>query len=110
MKLIPILALFSLFGCLMQTTAIGDINGNPDKYAGKEVTVAGNVTSVCYGLCAMKGGGFVFDDGTGAIRSSPIDRFPQVGDEVTVTGIVIVTPHPGGDSIEISPRNVSWKK
>ncbi len=103
MKLFQIFALLLLFGCLAQTTALGDIKSNPEKYLGQQVTVAGNITeSVKIGQLS----GFRITDGnaTMGVRS---DTLPPVGTYVTVKGTVV------RDTIfgyYILASDVSWKK
>jgi hypothetical protein len=103
MRLIFALALLALFGCMAQTTPLGDIKNNPGKYEGQQVTVRGNITdSLKIGSLS----GFRITDGnaTLAVRS---DTLPPVGADVTVKGTVV------RDSIfgyYVLASGVEWKK
>ena len=66
-------------------TKIGDIRGNPRKFAEKEVTVSGQVTEV-FSLIAFKY--FVIRDNTGEITVITSKTLPAVGQKLTVHGLV----------------------
>jgi hypothetical protein len=73
-----------LTGC--ERTKISDINQDPGRYANKEVTIAGEVTSA---FGALNQGAFELDDGTGRlwVVSSGFG-VPSQGARVAVTGRV----------------------
>lgn len=78
------LLMIFLVGC--QTTKIGDINRDPGRYAGKEVTISGQATD-SFGV--LNEGAFEVDDGTGRIWVlSEGFGVPGKGAHVTVTGRV----------------------
>ncbi len=103
MRIIFVIALLALFGCMAQTTALGDIKSSPDKFVGKEVTVKGNITdSVKIGTLS----GFRISDGNESLNVRS-DTLPPVGTEVTVKGTVV------RDSLfgyYLLASDVSWKK
>src|SRR5262245_270348 len=71
-----------LAGC--ERTSIGDINRDPGKYANKDVTIAGQVSSA---FGALNQGAFEVDDGTGKIWVvSSGFGVPSQGAKVAVTG------------------------
>jgi hypothetical protein len=80
------LALLGLFLAGCESAKIADINRDPGRYAGKEVTVSGRVTD-SYGV--MNQGAFQVDDGTGRIWVlSEGFSVPSKGADVSVTGRV----------------------
>ena len=77
------LATILLVGC-PQGTSIADINRDPGRYSGKEVTVSGAVVNT-FGLLSQ--GAFEVDDGTGRIWVlSESFGVPSRGARVRVTG------------------------
>jgi hypothetical protein len=66
-------------------TKIGDILKNPREYAGKEVTVSGEVKEVL-ALIVFKS--FVLKDETGEIAVITSRTLPAVGQKLKVTGTV----------------------
>lgn len=74
----------ALAGC--EQTKISDINKNPGKFAGNEVTIAGTVTST---VASSNPGTFEVDDGSGRlwILSSSYG-VPAQGTKIAVTGLV----------------------
>src|SRR5215467_15252873 len=79
------LALVALTGC-QTITKISDITGDPGRFAGKEITISGNVSDAFGGL---GNGVFSVDDGTGKIWVfSQNFGIPAGGGKVTVTGQV----------------------
>ena len=81
--LVAVLALTaSLTGC--DRTKISDINQDPSRFVGKDVTIAGEVTSA---FGALNQGAFEVDDGTGRlwVLSSGFG-VPAQGARVAVTG------------------------
>lgn len=95
----------ALAGC--ERTKISDINQDPGRYANKEVTVAGEVTSA---FGALNQGAFEVDDGTGKlwVVSSGFG-VPSQGARVAVTGRVQSGVTVGGRSFanvlrETKPR------
>ena len=77
-----LLILLMLTGC---ATKIQEVESNPDKYKGKEVTVSGKVTSVLsvsfLGINVYK-----VDDGTGSIWVQSAGGVPAENESVRVTG------------------------
>jgi hypothetical protein len=74
-----------LAGC-PQGTTIADINRDPSRYAGKEVTILGNVVD---SFGALGQGAYQMDDGTGRIWViSEGFGVPSNGARVRVTGRV----------------------
>ena len=91
---LAVLLLF-LAGC--ETTRIGDINRDPGHYAGRDVTVAGEVTN---SFGALGEGAFEMDDGTGRIWVlSTGYGVPSQGARVSVTGRVESGVTIGGRSL-----------
>jgi hypothetical protein len=95
----------SLTGC--ERTKISDINNDPGRYAGKDVTVAGEVTNA---FGALNQGAFEVDDGTGRlwVVSSGFG-VPTQGARVAVTGRIQSGVTVGGRSFanvlrETKPR------
>lgn len=104
--LVAVLALtVSLTGC--DRTKISDINQDPGRFAGKDVTIAGEVTNA---FGALNQGAFEVDDGTGRlwVVSSGFG-VPAQGARVAVTGRVQSGATVGGRSFgnvlrETKPR------
>lgn len=82
-----ILVLFSamFLSCGIGATKIGDIISHPRDYAGKEVTVAGEVTET-FSLVVVKY--FMVRDGSGEITVVTQRPLPAKGEKIKVTGIV----------------------
>jgi hypothetical protein len=75
-------------GCERQK--IADIKGDPGRFEGKEVSVAGHVTSVSVGALGM--GFYEIDDGTGKLYVLSEKRgAPSEGTNVGVKGTVMPT-------------------
>ena len=104
--LMAVLALtVSLTGC--ERTKISDINQDPGRFAGKDVTIAGEVTNA---FGALNQGAFEVDDGTGRlwVVSSGFG-VPAQGARVAVTGRIQSGVTVGGRSFanvlrETKPR------
>ena len=80
--LLLLLTIF-LLGCPPRAT-IAEINRDPGKYQGKEITVAGNVSDA---FGALGSGVFQIDDGTGRLWVfSQTYGIPGSGAKVSVTG------------------------
>jgi len=77
--------ILSLVSCGVGTTKIGDITGHPRDYAGKEVTVSGEVTEV-FSLLILRY--FTVRDGTGEISVVTDRPLPAKGEKIKVKGIV----------------------
>jgi len=75
----------SLASCGVGTTKIGDITGHPRDYAGKEVTVSGEVVEIFSILIAKY---FVIRDSTGEISVVTDRPLPAKGEKIKVKGIV----------------------
>jgi len=95
----------SLTGC--ERTKISDINQDPGRFAGKDVTIAGEVTNA---FGALNQGAFEVDDGTGRlwVVSSGFG-VPAQGARVAVTGRIQSGVTVGGRSFanvlrETKPR------
>lgn len=84
-----LLGMFALLGLLAagcESAKIADINRDPGRYAGKEVTITGRVTN---SFGALNEGAFEIDDGTGKLWVlSGGFGVPSKGAEVSVTGRV----------------------
>lgn len=77
--------IISCASCGIGTTKIGDITGHPRDYAGKEVTVSGEVTEV-FSLFVVKY--FVVRDPTGEITVVTDRPLPAKGEKIKVKGVV----------------------
>ena len=78
-------AVLALAGC-PQRTSIAEVNSDPGKFAGKEITVAGNVSDA---FGALGEGIFQLDDGTGKLWVlSQGFGIPANGSKTAVTGRV----------------------
>jgi aspartyl/asparaginyl-tRNA synthetase len=75
-------ALTLLLACT-KTTTVREITDNPRDYAGKQVTVMGEVTEV-YSLFVVKY--FEVDDGTGTLSVLSSKPLPNKGQRIKVTG------------------------
>ncbi|MBP1747910.1 MAG: hypothetical protein H6Q52_449 [Deltaproteobacteria bacterium] len=83
---LSILAFLALTSCgNLFPTKIGDIRGNPRKYAEKQVIISGQVTEIL-SLIAFKY--FVIKDDTGEIAVITSKPLPAAGQKLTVRGIV----------------------
>ncbi len=69
----------------LMSTKIGDIKNNPRRYADKEVTVSGTVTS-SFSLVVLKY--FTLADATGDIPVVTQRPLPKEGERLTVKGTV----------------------
>jgi hypothetical protein len=78
------IVLLSFAGCA-RTVAIKDIVEHPRDYAGKEVTVTGEVTDA-FSLLAIKY--FTISDGTGKIAVFSGKPLPKRGEKIAVTGTI----------------------
>ena len=79
-------ALFVLSGCdRFFTTPIADILENPRNYAGKTVTVSGEVTEI-FSFFVIRY--FIIKDKTGEIPVVTEKPLPRVGNKITVKGTV----------------------
>jgi len=76
---------FLSVSCGIGTTKIGDITGHPRDYAGKEVTVSGEVTET-FSLFVIKY--FVLRDSTGEITVVTDRPLPAKGEKIKVKGVV----------------------
>jgi hypothetical protein len=84
---------FAATGCPKRTT-IGELNGDPGRFQGKEVAVAGRVTN-SYG--ALGRGVFEIDDGTGRIWvMTEKNGVPGNGAQVGVSGQIVSGVSYGG--------------
>jgi hypothetical protein len=75
----------SIVSCGIGTTKIGDITGHTRDYAGKEVTVSGEVTEI-FSLFVVKY--FVLRDATGEITVVTDRPLPAKGEKIKVKGVV----------------------
>jgi hypothetical protein len=81
-RLAALAFVFLLVGC--ERTKISDINNDPGRFTGKDVTVAGEVVN---SMGALNQGAFEIDDGTGRIWVvSSGFGVPRTGAKVAVTG------------------------
>ena len=69
----------------LMSTKIGDIRNNPRRYADKEVTVSGTVTTT-FSLVVVKY--FTLGDGTGEIAVVTQRPLPKEGERLTIKGTV----------------------
>lgn len=80
---LPVLVALFLAGCPGRTS-IADINRDPGRYSGKEITIAGRVSD---SMGALGTGAFQVDDGTGRIWViSENYGVPSNDAKVSVTG------------------------
>jgi hypothetical protein len=94
-------AVFLMTGCPTHTS-IADINRDPGRFAGKEVTIAGNVAD---SFGALGNGVFQVDDGTGRMWVySQNFGVPGNGHKVAVTGQVEQGVALGGRSFGVVLR------
>lgn len=73
------------FACGIGTTKIGEIVGHPRDFAGREVTVSGEVTEV-FSLVVIKY--FVLRDNSGEITVVTDRPLPAKGEKIKVKGVV----------------------
>jgi aspartyl/asparaginyl-tRNA synthetase len=85
LALLSLIVVLSIASCGIGTTKIGDITGHPRDYAGKEVTVSGEVTET-FSLFVVKY--FVLRDTTGEITVVTDRPLPAKGEKIKVTGVV----------------------
>jgi hypothetical protein len=81
-RFVILAAVLVLAGC--ERTKISDINNDPARFSGKDVTIAGEVVT---SMGALNEGAFEMDDGTGRIWV--VSRgfgVPRTGAKVAVTG------------------------
>jgi hypothetical protein len=94
-----VLATLLLAGCPPRVK-IGELAMNPGRYAGREISVAGNVSS-SFGLMGV--GAFQVDDGTGKIWvMSQNYGVPSKGARVGVKGRVIQGASLGGRALGLA--------
>jgi hypothetical protein len=94
-------AMFLMVGCPTQTS-IADINKDPGRYAGKDVSIHGTVSD---GLGALGNGIFQIDDGTGRMWVySQNFGVPGNGNRVAVTGRIEQGLAVGGRSFGVILR------
>ncbi len=96
--LLPLpLAALLIFVAACETTRIGDINRDPARYSGKDITIAGEVVN---SFGALGEGAYEMDDGTGRIWVlSTGYGVPSQGARVSVTGRVESGVTIGGRSL-----------
>jgi hypothetical protein len=83
--ILTISGILLLAGCPPHTT-IANINRDPGRYAGKEVSIAGHVSS---SFGALGTGVYEIDDGTGTMWVySQSYGIPSNGTKVAVTGVI----------------------
>ena len=98
------MAMLLLTGCPPRTT-IADLNRDPGRYAGKDVTIGGHVSD---SFGAMGNGVFEVDDGTGRMWVySQNYGVPNNGSNVSVTGRVEQGFSFGGRSFGVILRETS---
>jgi hypothetical protein len=85
MKLLITALILALMTACAQTVAIKEIVERPRDYAGKEVTIEGEVTDA-FSLLAIKY--FTVSDGSGKIAVFSDKPLPRRGDKIKVTGKV----------------------
>jgi hypothetical protein len=93
LKRVGLVAVICTVGLLMiacETQKISDITADPGRFNGKEVTVAGKVTTLSVGAMSM--GLYQIDDGTGKlVVLSETRGAPAQGATVGVKGRIIPT-------------------
>jgi hypothetical protein len=100
--LLLVVALTVVLLACPQQIKIGDLTSNPGRYAGKEVTITGTVTS-SFGILGT--GAFQVDDGTGSIWVlSENYGVPSKGARVGITGRVTEGVSVGGRSFAVALR------
>ncbi len=75
----------AVVSCGIGTTTIGDIAGHPRDYAGKEVTISGEVIET-FSLFVVKY--FIIRDNSGEITVITEKPLPAKGERIKVKGIV----------------------
>lgn len=83
--LILALLVVTLSGCATGSVAIKDVVEHPREYAGKRVTIEGEVTGV-FSLFVIKY--FTVNDGTGTMGVISEHPLPRKGEKIKVTGTV----------------------
>jgi hypothetical protein len=83
--LLLLVAVGILFMAGCSSTRIADINRDPGRFAGKDVTLTGNATNA---FAALGNGVYQLDDGSGTIWVVTQNGVPSAGAKVTVTGRV----------------------
>jgi hypothetical protein len=83
------LAVVLMSGCGQHVDKISDINGDPGKYLGQNVTLAGQATEV-YGLPLgiSSIAAYKLDDGSGSIWVITHDGAPEKGTKLGLKGVV----------------------
>ena len=88
--LVIAVCLLSLLMTACDTQKIADINADPGRFQGKEVSVAGRVTGISVG--ALNTGFYQIDDGTGKLYVlSESHGAPTQGADVGVKGTIMPT-------------------
>ena len=96
--LMPILAMCLLAGCNEHLDKLSDIDNNPAAYAGKDVTVAGEVTQVYeLPLGIANVAAYRISDGTGQTWVISRAGAPLKGDKVGLKGTVRPEGRVGGE-------------
>jgi hypothetical protein len=97
LRILAVALLLTLGSSGCEQTKISDINKNPGKFAGYEVTVAGTVTSTA---ASSNPGTFQVDDGSGRlwVLTTSI-HLPTQGSRVIVTGLVESGVNLGSNSL-----------
>jgi hypothetical protein len=85
LSLLSMIVALSVCFCGIGTTKIGDLTGHPRDYAGKEVTVSGEVTET-FSLLVIKY--FILRDATGEITVVTDRPLPAKGEKIKVKGVV----------------------
>jgi len=79
------LLVLTLWGCAARSVAVRDVVDHPREYAGKRVTIEGEVTG-SFSLFVIKY--FTVNDGTGTIGVISENPLPRKGEKIKVTGTV----------------------
>ena len=88
--LVTVICALGLLLIACETQKIGDITADPGRFSGKEVSVAGKVTSLSVGAINM--GLYEIDDGTGKlVVISETRGAPAQGATVGVKGRIVPT-------------------
>ena len=79
------IVLLLTISCSMGTTKIGEITAHPRDYAGKEVTISGQVTET-FSLFVVRY--YILKDDSGEITVVTDRPLPAQGEQIKTTGIV----------------------
>lgn len=96
---IALASILAIAGCNSHTDKIRDIKDNPSGYAGKDVTIAGEVTDVSPEVPLLDLAAYRVNDDTGSIWVVSHSGAPLKGDKVGIKGRVDDAFKFGGTSL-----------